>query len=96
VKPFPATDPFVAAAGRIIWFKSPVDALDAPLELMTYALKYATPADMLLLLSWIGPAGLAETLDNARPGIVDARSWSYWNIVAGRHPPSPLPQRRID
>jgi hypothetical protein len=38
---------------------------------------------------------LREALDQAPPGIIDPRSWAYWNSVVGRYPPPPLPVRRF-
>jgi hypothetical protein len=64
-------------------------------ELLAYAMKGATDEDMALLLDHIGIAGLREAIDNAPPGIIDARSWSYWNARIGRYPPPPAPQRNL-
>lgn len=94
MKPLPHTAALLAAARRIIWFKDPEDSLRSPVELMTYALRYATQEDMSLLLRHVGKEGLSETLDAALPGIVDARSWAYWNLKVGRRAP-PLPVRRL-
>jgi hypothetical protein len=94
MKQLPATPDVLAAARRIIWFKPPEQALKSPIELMTYAMRYATPEDMRLLIKHVGKAGLTETIDAKLPGIVDARSWAYWNLKIGRTPP-PLPKRHI-
>lgn len=32
-------------------------------------------------------------LDHAPPGILDPRSWAYWNVLADRYPPPPMPRR---
>jgi hypothetical protein len=95
MKPFPETPEFLKAAERIVWFKSPRDALQQPVQLMAYAMKHATAADMDLLLREIGPEGLVEAIDNAPPGIIDPRSWAYWNARIGRYPTPPLPTRRL-
>lgn len=94
MKPFPATADLLAAARRIIWFKPPEEVLESPIELMTYAMRYATAEDMALLLKHVGKEGLAEAIDARLPGIVDARSWAYWNLKLGRSP-TPLPQRSL-
>jgi hypothetical protein len=91
--PFPATPEFLRAAKRIVWFKPPEEALDNPIELMAYAMKGATDEDMALLLDYIGVAGLAEAIDHAPAGIIDPRSWSYWNAKIGRYPTPPVPRR---
>ncbi|MEQ1694572.1 MAG: hypothetical protein ABL901_01910 [Hyphomicrobiaceae bacterium] len=93
MKPFPQTPEFINAARRIIWFDQPEQALQDPRRLLAYALKHSTDEDMALLLAHAGLAGLREALDNAPPGIIDPRSWSYWNVKAGRYPPPPMPVR---
>ncbi|HEX2842162.1 hypothetical protein [Hyphomicrobium sp.] len=93
MKPFPQTPEFLAAAQRIVWFKPPSTALTNPIELMAYAMKHSIPEDMDLLLRHIGDDGLREALDKAPPGIIDPRSWAYWNTKAGRFPTPPLPTR---
>jgi hypothetical protein len=36
-----------------------------------------------------------EALEHAPPGIFDERSWNYWHLMTGRHPPPPMPKRVI-
>lgn len=95
MKPLPHTPAFLAAAKRIVWFRPPDEALDNPIELVAYAMKHATNEDMALLLAHIGEDGLREAIDNAPPGIIDPRSWSYWNVRIGRFPAPPLPRRTL-
>ena len=96
MKPLPETPAFWRAAKRIIWFKPPEEALAHPVELMAYAMKHATDEDMALLLAHVGQEGLAEAIDHAPAGIVDARSWAYWNARIGRFPTPPMPRRTFD
>ena len=91
--PFPPTPELLRLAARVVWFKPPEDALSNPIELMAYAMKHSTDEDMAVLLAIIGPEGLEEALDKAPPGIIDPRSWSYWNVRAGRFPTPPMPVR---
>jgi hypothetical protein len=93
MKPFPRTPAFLAAAKRIVWFRPPKEALDRPIELLAYAMKHAIDEDMALLIDHVGEDGLREAIDNAPPGIIDPRSWSYWNARIGRFPAPPLPRR---
>ena len=95
MKPLPHTPEFLRAAKRIVWFKPPEEALDNPVELLAYAMKAATDEDMALLLGRVGLRGLREAIDSAPPGIIDARSWSYWNAKIGRYPAPPPPQRDL-
>ncbi len=91
--PFPKTPEMLRAARRIVWFMEPEDALGNPIQLMAYAMKHSRDEDMALLLAQVGEAGLLEALEQAPPGIIDARSWAYWNAKAGRYPTPPMPQR---
>ena len=59
-------------------------------------LSHATHADMQVLLAYLSGADLKEALDKAPPGIIDPRSWSYWNALLGRYPASPMPVRRFE
>ena len=95
MKPFPHTPALLRAAKRIVWFKPPEEALDSPIELLAYAMKGATDEDMAMLLGHVGIGGLREAIDNAPPGIIDPRSWSYWNAKIGRYPAPPAPQRTL-
>lgn len=95
MKALPRTPALLAAARRIVWFKPPEEALGNPIELMAYAMKHSTDQDMALLLDHIGVDGLREAIDNAPPGIIDARSWAYWHAKIGRVPAPPAPRRRL-
>ena len=93
--PFPETPALLRAARRIIWFKPPEEALRDPVGLLSYAMKHSTDEDMALLIERVGLGGLREALDRAPPGIIDARSWSYWNARVGRYPTPPMPTRQF-
>jgi hypothetical protein len=62
---------------------------------MAYAMARATHEDMQVLRRYVLPEDLVEALDRAPPGIIDARSWAYWNLLAGRYPAPPLPKRQL-
>lgn len=95
MKPFPKTSAFLLAASRIVWFKSPEDVLQRPVELLAYAMKHSTDEDMALLISHCGWDGIREALDHAPPGIIDPRSWAYWNLKVGHPDVPPMPVRDI-
>ena len=78
-----------------IYGMPPSTALANPIELMAYAMKHSTTTDMALLLRHVGHDGLVEALDNAPPGIIDPRSWAYWNAKVGRFPAPPRPTRHF-
>jgi hypothetical protein len=95
VTPLPATPELLDAARRIIWFKSPEEALRDPIHLLAYAMKHSTDEDMALLVGHYGLEGLRVALDAAPAGIIDGRSWSYWNAKVGRYPAPPMPTRKL-
>lgn len=82
-------------AQRVIWFEPPEVALADPIRLVAYAMAKSTPEDMDLILQHIGQDGLREAIENAPPGIIDPRSWAYWNLMADIEPALPMPQRRF-
>jgi hypothetical protein len=91
----PRTPELQAVARRVIWFEEPVQALATPVRFLAYAMAYATHADMQVIRRFVSDDGLREALDQAPPGIIDPRSWSYWNVLLGRYPVPSLPERRI-
>jgi hypothetical protein len=62
---------------------------------MAYAMTYAMHEEMRLIRRYVSDEDFREALDRAPPGIIDPRSWAYWNSKMGRYPPPPLPVRRF-
>jgi hypothetical protein len=48
-----------------------------------------------VLRRYVSDADFREALDKAPPGIIDPRSWAYWNARMGRYPAPPLPMRQL-
>jgi hypothetical protein len=91
----PLTAALKQVAQRVIWFEPPEKALsDAP-RFMAYAMRYATHEDMKLIRAHVSDDAFRAAIDSAPPGIVDPRSWAYWNLVLGRSPAPPMPVRRF-
>jgi hypothetical protein len=84
-----------AVARKTVWFKSPDEALAAPYHLIAHVLTYGTHEDVTTLRRYVTNADLREALDHAPPGVFDARSWSYWNLILGRYPAPYLPRRHL-
>lgn len=80
-------------ARRVIWFEAPEEALADPVRFMAYAMARATHEDMRVIRHYIDDADFVEALEKAPPGIIDPRSWAYWNSKLGRYPAPPLPTR---
>ena len=93
MKPIPLTPETAAIARRVIWFEAPAQALSDPIRFMAYAMASATHEDMQALRRYVSDDDFREALDKAPPGIIDPRSWAYWNSKMGRYPPPPLPKR---
>ena len=93
--PLPVTPETETLARRIIWFEDPKEALADPFRFAAYAFARATHEDMKLLRSHWSDDDLREALDHAPPGIIDPRSWAYWNSRLGRYPAPPMPTRRF-
>jgi hypothetical protein len=91
----PLTSETADIARRIIWFENAETALADPVRFMAYAAAYATHDDMKRIRHHISDADFRDALDQAPPGIIDARSWAYWNLKLGRHPAPPLPARNL-
>jgi hypothetical protein len=95
MKPIPLNQETSLVAAQIIWFEPPVKALSDPVRFMAYAMTYAMHEEMRVIRQYVSDDDFREALDHAPPGIIDARSWAYWNSKMGRYPPPPLPLRRF-
>ena len=95
MKPIPLNNETEAVASRVVWFEPPAEALEDPIRFMAYAMASATHEDMKVLRRYVSDADFREALDNAPPGIIDPRSWAYWNSVMGRYPAPPAPKRSL-
>jgi hypothetical protein len=56
---------------------------------------YGTSDDIAVVRRYLGLEDFREALERAPPGIIDERSWAYWNTMTGRYPVPPMPQRHI-
>jgi len=95
MKPIPLNDETATIASQIIWFEPPAQALSDPIRFMAYAMTYAMHQEMRVLRRYVSDDDFREALDHAPPGIIDPRSWAYWNSKMGRYPPPPRPVRRF-
>ena len=93
MRPIPVTPQTAEVARRVIWFEEPEKALADPVRFMAYAMTYAHYRDMQVIRRYVSDDEIRQALDSAPPGIMDPRSWAYWNLRMGRFPPPPLRQR---
>jgi hypothetical protein len=95
VKTIQLTSDVEAISRRVIWFEPPNQAVADPVRFIAYAMTYGDFADMAVLRRQLTDEDLREALTKAPPGIFDPRSWAYWNLLLGRYPAPPLPERTI-
>ncbi len=93
MKPLPLVPELLDMASRVIWFEEPRQALANPVRFLAYLMTYGTPDDIATMRRHVGEDDFDEALKSAPPGIMDPRSWAYWNAMAGRYPPPPMPRR---
>jgi hypothetical protein len=95
MKPIPLNPETEKVARRVIWFEPPAKALADPVRFMAYAMAHAAHDDMKVIRRYVSDDDFREALDHAPPGIIDPRSWAYWNSKFGRFPAPPPPKRRL-
>jgi hypothetical protein len=95
MKPIPLTDEIQQLAARVVWFEPAQQALADPVRFLAYALTFARHEDMREIRRHVSDDDLREALDRAPPGIIDPRSWAYWNSKLGRYPPPCMPVREL-
>lgn len=82
-------------AKRVIWFKTPEDALQDTKFFLAHVMTYGTLTDIGVTLKYFSEDDFASVLNDPPPGVFDIRSWTYWNVRYQREPVPPLPKRTI-
>jgi hypothetical protein len=95
VKSLPGNAELLAVARRVIWFEPPERALADTIRFLAYLMTYGTVDDIAVVRRYLDLVDFREALDQAPAGIIDERSWAYWNAVTGRYPAPPMPRRVI-
>ena len=93
--PPPHTPELLDLARRIIWFEPPAQALADPVRFLAYLMTYGTAEDVEVARRHFSEQDFREAVENAPPGILDERSWAYWNLMVGRYPAPPMPRRHL-
>jgi hypothetical protein len=93
MKTLPQTPELLRVAERVVWFKSPEEALADVAHFLAHVMTYGTVEDLRALEGVIGIEDYRDALDHAPPGIFDQRSWAYWNLKCGRPEAPALPTR---
>ena len=95
MKRLPYNSDLLDLAPRIIWFEPAETALADPIRFLAYLMTYGTTEEIAVVRRYLDLDDFREALEHAPPGIIDERSWAYWNTVTGRYPIPPLPRRNI-
>jgi hypothetical protein len=96
VKPLPHNADLLDVAPRVIWFEPAAAALADPVRFLAYVMAYGTVEEIKVVRRYVSLDDFREALDHAPPGIIDERSWAYWNTKFGRYPVPPMPQRKFE
>lgn len=88
-------DDLLRVAKRVIWFKTPEDALQHTKLFLAHVMTYGHLTDISITLKYFSEDDFASVLDDPPPGVFDIRSWTYWNVRYHREPVPPLPKRNI-
>ena len=89
----PPTPAMLRVARRVVWFRSPEEALADPVHFLAHVMTYGTAEDVAAVRDELGDAAFREALDHAPAGVFDPQSWAYWHLRYGRRPPPPLRER---
>jgi len=82
-------------AQKLLWWQPPEVSLATPLRLACQVMVWGTWEDVLQARAILGDELFRRALQQAPPGIFDARSWNYWHLVFGITPVPPLPTRKL-
>lgn len=93
MKTIPLNPETEALARRVVWFEKPEEALADTFRLAAYAFARATHEDMKA--RYLNDDDPREALEHVPPGVIEPRSWAYWNLKLGRVPAPPMPKRRF-
>lgn len=91
----PPTPELIEVARHVVWFEPPESALSQPIRFMAYLMAYGTEREIGIVRRYVNAPGWREAVEKAPPGILDERSWAYWNIMVGRYPVPPMPRRKL-
>jgi hypothetical protein len=82
-------------AKRVVWFKTPEEALNDSKLFLAHVMTYGTLEDIVTTMRYYSDADFDLVLADPPVGIFDRRSWNYWNLRYHHEPVPPLPQREF-
>lgn len=82
-------------AQRLVCDEPPEQTLAWPALFLAWVMTYGTVKDIVTAERYFTREDFSRALDDAPPGVFDARSWAYWNTVFERAPVPPMPKRKL-
>jgi hypothetical protein len=95
MKPLPGNADLLNVARHVVWFEPAEHVLTDPVRFLVYLMTYGTAEEVAVVRRYVELDDFRRALEHAPPGIMDARSWAYWNAMTGRYPAPPMTHRVI-
>jgi hypothetical protein len=81
-------------ATRCVPLQEPKITLSDTNFFLAHVFAHGELEDINIINRHFNKEALVNALQNAPPGIIDARSWAYWNLILrDLSPPPPMPTR---
>ncbi len=80
-------------AKRLIWWKTPNEALADPRRFLAQVMVFGNVEDVLAARRRFPEAEWRAVLAEPPTGLFDPRSWAYWHLVFGLEKPTAPPSR---
>ncbi|CAN5818226.1 hypothetical protein BH11MYX2_BH11MYX2_37860 [soil metagenome] len=88
-------DGMEAIARRYVWWQEPAVSLARQSHLLCQVMQLGTPEDVRTVRNHLGDDALRAALRDAPPGVLDARSWTFWHLFLFNEQPPPMPRRPL-
>ncbi len=82
-------------AEKYVWWQPPEQAVQRRDLLLCQLMQLGAWDDVCLARRLFGDEAFKQALKDAPPGVLDRRSWIYWNRFYGRVPVPPPPERPL-
>jgi hypothetical protein len=82
-------------ARKYCWWMTPETALARKEMFLCQLMQLGTWEDLAVARKLFGEQSLKQALRSAPPGILDPRSWNFWNLLLGNVPVPLMPVRPL-
>lgn len=90
-----SSDPLSELARRYVWWLPAETALLRPRHLLCQIMQLGTAEDVQAARALVGDDAFRDALRASPPGILDARSWTFWHLFLFGEGPPPMPSRPL-